>query len=158
MVLVGCGIDEGGLLSDGSVPTDATTDAFADSPSNDASKDVVTELPPSCTTLDVSACVDSGIPDRWSPVVTSATVASCPDTANYGTPQTYVDKLGASGPCACGCTSSGSYSCTGNMKWATMCGGGMCTFAGCNAPVTSLFDAGGPSCISNGISDSRSRT
>jgi len=116
-VIVACGIDENGLeVNDASVSDSSSVDA-----SNDAVKDVVTELPQSCTTLDVSACVDSGVPDGWAPIVANIASPTCPTTADY-TVNAYGDNPQADGGCGCGCATKGSYSCAGTVTyWQQSC-------------------------------------
>ena len=116
----------------------------------DASKDVVNELPQSCTTLDVSACADSGIPDGWEPVVTASN-PGCPTTVDYDQPDGYVGNLGSTGSCTCGCTPTGFFSCEGQFQYADNCGNCGGGIAGCGTPTT--VDAGGDaSCFVTGNS------
>ena len=128
-VVVECGIDEGGLEPPDGAVDGTTGDVVVDSPT-----DVPLDVPQGCTTLDASACVDSGLPDGWSYVGVANMQATCP-TTGY-TQQEYVDNLKLeAGACACGpCTTSGYYSCTPQLTVST--GGG----PPCSSSAT--FDAG----------------
>jgi hypothetical protein len=137
-VILACGIDENGLNSgnDASV-SDSSIDAAADA-ANDVVKDVVSELPPSCTTLDVSACVDSGVPDGWAPVIASLGVTTCPTTQDY-TVNAYGDNPQPDGGCGCGCTTKGSFTCAGPLAVGQECN---CPNCGSNGTVDAGDEAG----------------
>ncbi len=106
-----CSLDESG-----SNPGDASLDVkTVDSPS-DGPSDAPIDVPQACSTLDASACVDAALPDGWTYAVVATGDQACP--AGDFTKSSYVYGLGLeAGACACAnCTTTGSWSCAGQVE------------------------------------------
>lgn len=124
--VVACGLDESGLL-----PGDASL-------GGDGGSSDVLEEPIGCQAVDASACIDAAIPANWSLIAFSASSTSCP--GDFDSKQ-FSDKLQLeAGACACGCTPSGSYSCSGSVQFGDNCGNCGGGVGGCSQNGT--LDAG----------------
>jgi hypothetical protein len=71
-------------------------------------------ISPSCLTLDASACSPAALPAGWSYALLGAGDADCPQDYQRA-PLVYDAALGV-GACACGCATTGAYSCTGVLS------------------------------------------
>ncbi len=145
-VIVACGIDESGLL-----PDDASLGDSGDSSITDSGPaDVPADIPQGCKTLNTSACIDADIPDGWTLVALATTPVTC--TPDYDQQQYVHDLQLEAGSCACGCTSTGSYSCGGSVAFGSNCG--PCSGVGsCSNKGT--FDAGDDAgCVPTGFTNS----
>jgi hypothetical protein len=124
-VFAACGIDESGLLSDASSPTDATTmtDALSD-----ARADVVmydNYVPPPCTTPDASldaSCLGPALPAGWEPFAMEldASAITCPggDGGDFMEVDYTTNPQVIGNSCVCmGCsTSTSSWDCSGTLS------------------------------------------
>jgi len=115
---VACGLDENGLLADSSLDAIGSNEGgLLDVAPYDVLNDV--PLPPSCTTVDLSCLgFGGGLPDGWSPYVTSFDGGACPAGDFTGTSWVTNTRL-AQGSCACSCTTSGSWSCPSTASVGT---------------------------------------
>ena len=174
MLFIACGIDESGTApGDGSTGPDVGLDGPGpgDAGGDKVTKDVVSEPPPSCTTLDITACASGGVPSGWAAVVTTSNV-SCPNNADY-TPSSYVDNLGTTGSCTCGCTPTGAYTCVGDVEYGQNCGSSCNSYTACsnlgafdagdttecvNIPNNSDFGIGGPPGLGTGTANCNAST
>jgi len=141
-----CGLDENGVLVDATPGVDVLPpiDTGIDSP-----PDVVVDnyVPPACASLDAS-CLGSAIPDGWVPVgllQNNPLATPCPgDSEDFDQRDWATNARPHFGACTCGiCTTSGAWTCAGNVSVATGgngCSGTLDTFpAGphCTTSVTS---------------------
>jgi len=115
---VACGLDETGLFGDASLDvTTGTEGGLVDVAPYDVLNDV--PLPPSCNNVDLSCLgFGAGLPDGWSPYVTSFDGGACPPGDFEGTPWVTNTRL-ANGSCACTCTPSGTWSCPSTAAMST---------------------------------------
>ena len=147
-----CGLDENGILGDASSVDVAIGDVAVLDVAADAPPDVVVDnyVPPTCANLDAS-CLGVPIPSGWIPIGLVANAATpCPGTTTDFQQGDWVTnpKL-HSGACQCGaCTTSGAYTCTGQVSVGT----------GNNGCSTSneVFDAG-PHCTTSVTSGGNSQ-
>ncbi len=135
LLIVGaCGLDENGLEGmDASLDVASGNDT---SPMKDAGSDAPFDvvIPPACTTLDATACLDADVPDGWTLVGLATSNIACPQGDAYA-PSNYLNDLQLeAGACSCSCTASGSYSCAAPYLYAW--GGG------CNGTDDASFDGG----------------
>lgn len=106
VVIVACGLEQGGLLveSDGGLDS-----SFFDSgkPDIDVPIDVVVPdvSPPACATLDASACLPPYPADAgWKPIAIPTSIKNCPDPdAGWQATTFYFDASLAPGSCSCRC-------------------------------------------------------
>lgn len=107
---VACGLDETGAFVDASIDvTTGTEGGLLDVVPYDVLNDV--QLPPSCNTVDLSCLgFGAGLPDGWSPYITSFDGGACPPGDFKGTPWVTNTRLLA-GSCGCSCTAAGTWSC-----------------------------------------------
>ncbi len=113
VVVIACGLEQGGLLVELDAGIDATKpDQFVpDSPPPPVDVFVPDVVAPSCTTLDASGCLPPFNADAgWKPIVIPTTASGCPapppDDASWTAITYYSDASLAPGSCACGCSVS----------------------------------------------------